>query len=99
MQQNLTRKQVIIIRFFSVTGMTGQNQDNWPNFFCQGTFFEVFGKGVARGSGPPPYQNLFLIFRLNLEQIFKNRLTLGAFRPQRLLIFKIGDLKFPDLAK
>jgi len=28
----------------------------------------------------------------------KNRQTLGAFRPQRLLTFNIGDLKLRDLA-
>jgi len=32
MKQNLTRKQ-IIIRFFRVTGMIGQNRHNWPDFF------------------------------------------------------------------
>jgi len=52
MKQNLTRKQVLI-RFFSVIGVTGQNRYNWPDFFCQGTFFEVLDKGVARGPGPP----------------------------------------------
>jgi len=46
MKQNLTKKPVII--FFSVTGMTEENQHNWPDFFCQGTYFEVLGKGVAR---------------------------------------------------
>jgi len=55
MKQNLTRKQ-FIIKFFSVTGMTGQNQHNWPDFICQRTFFKVFGKGVARGPG----QNVML---------------------------------------
>jgi len=47
MKQNLTRKQVII-RFFSVTGMTEQNWHNWSDFFCQGKFFEVlvFPKAV-----------------------------------------------------
>jgi len=29
--------------------MTGQNRHNWPDFFCQGTFFEALGKGVAKG--------------------------------------------------
>jgi len=24
-------------------------QHNWPDFFCQKTFFEVLGKGVAWG--------------------------------------------------
>jgi len=23
--------------------MTGQNQHNWPDFFCKGTFVEVLG--------------------------------------------------------
>jgi len=75
MKQNFTRKQVII-NFFSVTGMTGQNQHNWPDFFCQGTFFEVLGKGVARGSGQNVashvfsdlwFKMLFQIFRLNFS--------------------------------
>jgi len=42
--------------------MTGQNQHNWLGFFCQGTFFKVLGKGVARGPGPPPNQNVFSDF-------------------------------------
>jgi len=33
------------------------------------------------------------------KKIFKNRQALGALRPQCLLIFYIGDLKFRDLAK
>jgi len=57
MKQNLTRKPVIF-RFFSVTGMTGQNRHNWPDFFCQGKIFKVLGKDVARGPGPPPDQNV-----------------------------------------
>jgi len=64
MKQNLTRKQEII-SFFSVTGMTGQNQHNWPDFFCQETFFEVLGKGVARvwAQGPGlTNQNIVLDF-------------------------------------
>jgi len=48
MKQNFTRKPVII-KYFSVTGMTGQNRHNWLDFFYQRTFFEVLGKGVARG--------------------------------------------------
>jgi len=59
MKQNLTGKPVIIsFFFFSVTGMTGQNRHIWPDFFCQGMFFEVLGKGVARGPGTPPNQNV-----------------------------------------
>jgi len=60
MKQNLTRKQVIIVFFvfFSVTSMTGQNRLNWPDFFCQEKFFEVLGKGVAKGPRPPPNQNI-----------------------------------------
>jgi len=42
MKQNLTRNPVIS-RFFSVTGMTGQNRHNWPDFFCNGTFFWSLG--------------------------------------------------------
>jgi len=38
--------------------MTGQNRYNGPDFFCQGTFFEVLGKGVAREPGPPSNQNV-----------------------------------------
>jgi len=55
MKQNLSRKQVNNQVFFSVTGVTGQNRHNWPDFFCQGTFLEVLGKGVAR---KPPNQNV-----------------------------------------
>jgi len=66
MKQNLTTKQVII-RFFSATGMTGQNQHNCPDFFCQEKFFEVLGKGVAKGLGPHPIKMLFQIFRLNFS--------------------------------
>jgi len=57
MKQNLIRKQVII-KFFSVTGMTGQSRHNWPDFFCQATFFEVLGKDLAREPGPSPNQNV-----------------------------------------
>jgi len=39
--------------------MTGQN---WPDIFCQEKFFKVLGKGVARGPGPPPNQNVGLDF-------------------------------------
>jgi len=28
--------------------MTGQNQHNWLDFFCQETFFDVLGKSVDR---------------------------------------------------
>jgi len=52
MKQNLTGKQVII-RSFSVTGMTGQNRHNLPDFFCQGTFFEILGKDVAKSPSLP----------------------------------------------
>jgi len=31
--------------------------------------------------------------------MFKNRKALGAFRPQLLLTFNTGDLKFRDFAK
>jgi len=65
MKQNMTRKQVII-RFYLVTGMTGQNQHNWPDFFYQKTFFEVLGKGVAKGLDPQ-IKMLFQIFRLNFS--------------------------------
>jgi len=54
MKKNLTRKPVIS-RFFSVIGMTGQNRHD---FFCQGKFFEVLGKGVAREPGTSPNQNV-----------------------------------------
>jgi len=37
MKQNFTRK-LVIISFSSVTGMTGQNRHNWPEFFCQQHF-------------------------------------------------------------
>jgi len=66
MKQKLTRKPVLI-RVFPVTGivMTGQNRHNWPDFFCQETFFEVLGKGIAwgwtRGLGSP-IKMLFQIF-------------------------------------
>jgi len=66
MKRNLTRKPVII-RFFSVTGMTGQNRHKRPDFFCQGKFFEVLGMGVAREPGPHPIKMLFQIFRLNFS--------------------------------
>jgi len=49
MKQNLTRKPEITKVFFTVTEMTGQNRHNWSDFFCRRTFFEVLGKGVARG--------------------------------------------------
>jgi len=48
MKQNLTKEQVII-RFFFGYQHDRQNQHNWPDFFCQGTFFEVLGKDVAKG--------------------------------------------------
>jgi len=96
--------------FFSYrhnSGLTGQNRHNWPDFFCQGTFFEVLGKAVARGPGPP-INMLFQIFRLNFSRdmskmhYFSNKFSkiaqrwgrnqvLGAFRPQRFLTFNIGD--------
>jgi len=62
MKQNLTRKQVII-RVFSVTGLTEQNRHNWPDLFCQRTFFEILGKGVARRLGPLPNQNIVSDFK------------------------------------
>jgi len=40
------------------SGMTGKNRYSWPDFFCKGTFFEVLGKGVARGLGHQPNQNV-----------------------------------------
>jgi len=46
MKQNLTRKQVVV---FSFTGMTGQTGITGLIFFCQESFFEALGKGVARG--------------------------------------------------
>jgi len=49
MKQNLTRKQ-LIIRFFSVTGMTGQNQHNWPDFFLSGNVFWGLGQGRSQGA-------------------------------------------------
>jgi len=56
MKQNLIRKQVII-RFFSVTDMTGQKTG--LIFFCQGKFFEVLdNKDVDRALGLPPNQNV-----------------------------------------
>jgi len=51
--------------------MTGQNRHNWPDFFCQETFFQVLGKGVAtgwdKGARPLPIKMLFQIFRLNFS--------------------------------
>jgi len=52
------------------SGMTGQKRHMWPGFFCQGTFFEVLGKGVARevpGGPNPSIKMLFQIFRLNFS--------------------------------
>jgi len=109
----LTTKPVII-RLFSVTGMTGQNRHNWSEFFCQGTFFEVLSKGVDRGWNQkarlPPIEMLFQIFRLNFSgdmskmHYFSNIFSKiakrwGLFAPQHLLTFNIGDLKFRNLAK
>jgi len=40
MKKNLTRKPVISRFFFGYrhnTGITGQNQHNWPDFFCKRT--------------------------------------------------------------
>jgi len=58
MKQNLTRKRVIIRVFFSY-------------FFLSGNiFFEVLGKGVARGWAQElslPIKLLFQIFRLNFR--------------------------------
>jgi len=39
--------------------MTGQIRHNWPDFFCQETFFEILGKGVASAPSPPPIKMLF----------------------------------------
>jgi len=51
--------------------MTGQN---WPDFFCQETFFEVLGKSVAKGHGPPPqskccFSPTAMNFRLYREHV------------------------------
>jgi len=43
MKQNLTREQVII-KFFSVSGMTGQNQHNWPNFSVRKRFLRSLAR-------------------------------------------------------
>jgi len=57
MKQNLTRKQVII-SFFRLPALLGKIGITGLIFFCQRTFFEVLGKGVARGHGPPSNKNV-----------------------------------------
>jgi len=43
-------------------GMTGQNRQNWPDFFCQGTSFCGLGQGHSQGGGlripSPSFQNV-----------------------------------------
>jgi len=51
MKQNLTREQVIISFFFSVTGMIGKTSIIGLIFSVRECFFEVLGKDVARGPG------------------------------------------------
>jgi len=53
MKQNLTMKAGNNQGFFGYRH-DWEKPQNWPDFFCQGKFFEVLGKGVAREPEPPP---------------------------------------------
>jgi len=85
MKQNWTRR--LDKQVFSVPGMTGQNQHNWPDFFCKETFLKSWANNLM----------VFKISGLGLKKIG----GLGQGRRQK--IFQKGgggnEKKYQKLAK